>query len=272
MLLESLSGALRSRARPGLSTEAVLLRTLERGPVPARELWRSGRVSTQAMRTILNAATRQGMVALDRGEASLLAALAPVQPASCPPLEALVSQLELEHPHFPVPYGTADPRFTGGPGVDWRPVPRESDASVRALPMTALLSQALVAFAIEYEDHHAGPLQWAGNLLQHAYDDGAGVPPLPEIGTHSVKNLVRLGILTGDQDGVRLSAVGRAMRDAYQPLSEQVESRWRRAFGSSLVDEVVDAAGEVGPSGPFPLVAWTGGEFALVDWAAGARP
>ena len=131
--------------------------------------------------------------------------------------------------------------------------------------MTALLSQALVAFAIEYENHHAGPLQWAGNLLQKARDDGGGIPPLPEIGTHSLQNLNRLGIVTRDQDEARLTAVGRAMRDAYQPLCEQVESRWRRTFGASLVDEVVDAVGVVGPSRPFPLVAWTGSEFALVD-------
>ena len=149
MLVESMSAAFQSRVRPGLSTEAVLLRTLERGPAPVETLWRSGRVSKRAMKTIVNAATRQNLVALNDGKVSLLAPLPPVAPASCPPLEALVSQLDFEHPHFPVPYGTADPRFTGGPGVDWKPVPRQTDTMVRGLPMTALLSQALVAFAIE---------------------------------------------------------------------------------------------------------------------------
>jgi len=55
------------------------------------------------------------------------------------------------------------------------------------------------------------------------------------------------------------------MRDAYQPLCQQVESAWRRKFGSSLLDEVIDAVGGVGPSRPFPLVTWTGDEFALLD-------
>jgi hypothetical protein len=51
-----------------------------------------------------------------------------------------------------VPYGTADPSFAaGGRGVDWKPVPRESTSKVEVLPMASLLSQALVAFAIEYE-------------------------------------------------------------------------------------------------------------------------
>src|SRR5215210_5556691 len=189
MLLESLSAAFQSRARPGLSTEAVLLRTLEAGPAPIRELWRIGRVSKRAMETIVNAAMRQHMVALDDGTVSLLTSLPEADPASCPPLEALVSQLELEHPHFPVPYGTADPTFTGGPGVDWKPVPRGLDSSIGDLPISALLSQALVAFAIEYESRRVGPLQWAANILRTPDDDGGGFQPLPASGTHSVKNL-----------------------------------------------------------------------------------
>ena len=265
MLLESLSAAFQSRARPGLSTEAVLLRTLEPGPAPIKELWRIGRVSKRAMETIVNAAMRQDMVALDDGAVSLLASLPEADPASCPPLEALVSQLELEHPHFPVPYGTADPSFTGGPGVDWKPVPRGSDSNVGDLSMTALLSQALVAFAIEYENRRRGPIQWAANILQTLDDQGVGLLRLPERGTHSVKNLVRLGILAQDHQAVRPTALGRAMRDAYRPLCEQVESRWRHRYGSSLLDEVVDAVGAAGQCRPFPLVAWTGREFSLLD-------
>ena len=55
------------------------------------------------------------------------------------------------------------------------------------------------------------------------------------------------------------------MRDAYEPLCEQIESRWRRRFGSALLDEVADAVGVVGEWRPFPLVAWTGSEFSLLD-------
>lgn len=265
MLLEPLSAAFHSRAHPGMSTEAVVLRALERGPVPVTELWRHGRVSKRAMKTMVNSATRQGMVAHAEGHLSLLVSLPPVEPASCPPLEALVCRLELEHPHFPVPYGTADPSFTGGPGVDWKPVPRESASTVGDLPTSALLSQALVAFAIEYESRRVGPIQWAANILRTLGDDGAGLPPLPASGTHSVKNLIRLGILTEDHGAARPTAAGRAMRDAYQPLCEEIEARWRRKFGSSLVDEVVDAVGAGGGCPPFPLVAWTGSEFSLLD-------
>ncbi len=265
MLVEALSGAFESRHRPGLCTEAVLLRALEGGAVPAKEVWRDGRVSKRAMKSIVNAAARLGMVALDGGEVRLLVSLPPIEPASCPPLEALVSQLELEHPHFPVPYGTADPSFAGGgPGVDWKPVPRESASSVEGLPMTALLSQALVAFALEYEKERRGPIQWAANILREAGDDGAYLPPLPKRGTHSVPNLERLGIVSVDRDKVvRLTAAGRAMRDAYGPLCEQIESRWRDRLGS-LIDESIDAVRVDGDWRPFPLVAWTGAEFSLL--------
>lgn len=126
--------------------------------------------------------------------------------------------------------------------------------------MTALLSQALVAFAIDYESRRGGPIQWGANILRTLGDDGAGLPPLPASGTHSVKNLVRLGIITKGDGAVRPSATGRAMRDAYQPLCEQIESQGRQRFGSTLVDEVdevVEAVEVVGKWRPFPLVVWT---------------
>lgn len=217
------------------------------------------------MKTIVNAATRLEMVAVDNGEVSLVVSLPPVEAASCPPLEALVSQLALEHPHFPVPYGTADPRFTGGPGIDWKPVRRGSQSSVGDLPMTALLSQAIVGFAIEYESGGGGPIQWAANILQTLDDRGMGLPPLPERGIHSVDNLVRVGIVARDRGAVRPTARGRALRDAYGPLCDHIESRWRDQFGSSLVDEVIDAVGMSKNWRPFPLVTWTGREFSLLE-------
>lgn len=267
MLLETLSGAFQSLTRPGLCTESVLLRPLQDGPLPAAELWRHGRVSKRAMKTIVNAAAKQGMVEVDGGEVRLLVSLPPIEPASCPPLEALVSQLELEHPHFPVPYGTADPSFRGrGPGgVDWKPVPRQPTSSVEGLPLTALLSQALVAFAIDYEKERRGPIQWAANVLQGIADDGVEVPSLPKTGTISMRNLERMGVGTVDRDNiVRLTTRGRAMRDAYRPLCEQIESQWRDQMGASLIDEIVQAVRVEGNWRPFPLVAWTGAEFSVV--------
>jgi hypothetical protein len=117
-------------------------------------------------------------------------------------------------------------------------------SSAEGLSMTALLSQALVAFAIEYEQQRRGPIQWAANILDGLDDVGADVAPVPGRGPHTVANLERLRIVTVGQDKVvRLAARGRAMRDAYRPLCERVESRWRRRMGSSLIDQIIDAVG-----------------------------
>lgn len=267
-LVGSLSGAFLSRARPGLCTEAVLLRALEGEPRPAKELWWRGRVSKRAIKTILNAAAKRGMVEINGEEVQLVASLPSSEPASCPPLEALVSQLELEHPHFPVPYGAVDPTFCGrrGGGRDWKPVRREPASSVEGLPMTALLSQALVAFAIDYEKGRRGPIQWAANILDGLDAVSVDVAPVPNCGPHTVANLQRLNIVTVDQDEVvRLTPRGRVMRDAYRPLCEGVESRWRQRLGSSLIDQTIDAVGVDGDWPAFPLIAWDGTEFSTVD-------
>jgi hypothetical protein len=89
--------------------------------------------------------------------------------------------------------------------------------------MTALLSQALVAFAIEYEQQRRGPIQWAANILDGLDRVGADVAPVPDLGPHTVANLQRLRIVTIGQDKiVRLTARGRAMRDACRPLCDRV--------------------------------------------------
>ncbi len=109
-------------------------------------------------------------------------------------LEALVSQLHLELPHFPASYGPSDPSITGGiytqasaagdvppHGQDWPVVLRGEGDTVSPLPLAALLSQALVAFAIDYEcDAHMGLAQSA-NILRLIDDDGVALDDLPAL-------------------------------------------------------------------------------------------
>ena len=217
------------------------------------------------MRTIVNAAVRQHLVAVDGGHVRLLTRLPQAEPASCAPLRALVSQLDLEHPHFPVPYGTMDPRFTGGQGVDWKPVPRTSPSTVDDLPMTALLSQVLVAFAIDYESERRGPIQWAANALRGLDGRRLDDPATPGHAPHNVPQLQRKGVVTIDPSGVvRLTARGRAIRDSYRGVCERVDARWRARFGSPLLDEIAAAVHVDGGWPAFPLIAWTGDEFAAL--------
>lgn len=70
-------------------------------------------------------------------------------------LQQLVSQFDLEHPHFPLGYGAVDDSVTGGRAVpgsdqppfipphgkDWVPVLRGPGDTVTSLPLPALLSQ-----------------------------------------------------------------------------------------------------------------------------------
>jgi len=236
-LVGALSGAFVREARPGLCTEAVVLRPLADGPVAAKELWRHARVSKRAMTTLRKGAVRRGLVADDGNVVSLLVEPPATTPASCAPLAELVSRFELDHPDFPVTYGTADQSFTGGPGVDWKPVPRAG--SVDDKPLSALLAQALVAFGIYYERAGVGPIMWAELLRRGTVMFG--------MERHRV---------TPDTDR------GRFMLGSYEPTCAAIESSWRSQFGSSLIDDVI---GAVGPSSePFPVVAWTGGECVVL--------
>jgi len=111
-----------------------------------------------------------------------------------------------------------------------------------------------------------GPIQWAANILQGLDDVDADVAPIPDRGPHTVANLERLRIVTVGQDKVvRLTARGRAMRDAYRPLCEQVELGWRQRMGSSLIGQIIDTVGVDGDWRAFPLVAWNGAEFSTVS-------
>jgi hypothetical protein len=63
---------------------------------------------------------------------------------------------------------------------------------------------------------------------------------------------------------VRLTVLGRAVRDAYRPLAARIEAGWRERYGGTVIDEVESAIRLADPLGlpAFPVVVWTGVEFA----------
>ncbi len=277
MLVEALSGAFVAKVRGVAlaSTWANLLRVVADEGVALKDLPALTRLSRRAIKSVAHAAQNHRLVAIEGPNLRLTPAGRAVRPtpyfdaARCEPLAALVAQLELEHPHHLAPYGTADPSMTGGPGVDWKPVPRRPGGGEAALPIASLLSQALTAFAIDYERARLGPIVWAANLLAGIGDEGAPAAALPERGTHSVSNLVRLKVATVGAGGLlTLTPRGRAMRDAFAPLTARVEAEWRERHGADLIDAVIAALAAPDPDLPrFPVVAWTGAEFALMDVA-----
>ena len=130
-------------------------------------------------------------------------------------LVPVVSGLELEHPHFPIQYGTADPSMTGGPGQDWKPVPRVSSDGVASLSLIALLSQTFTALAMAYEQKN-GALGWVANVCAFVPDEGVPLATLPADATRHLSGMNRHGWIEVVGKDVRPTPLGRHLRDAHQ--------------------------------------------------------
>jgi len=212
------------------------------------QLTTDGRSAWQAGRSALQAADCAWQSRLGRGSASALRAS----------LEALVAKLELEFPHYPVRYGQTDDSMSGGRhvpeqarpprlpahGAEWPVVLRDRSAPVSTLPLSALLSQALVAFAIDYENAGMGSLATAANALRFIPDAGTALKnaPAAAVITGSGRSrLERHGIVVVERDAgsrtklVRLTPRGRRMRDGYVPLLAQIEDSWQVRYGRDVV-------------------------------------
>jgi Ser/Thr protein kinase RdoA (MazF antagonist) len=153
-------------------------------------------------------------------------------------LEQVVPQLDLELPHYPCQYGGSDSSVTGGPGIDWKPVPREQPSSVKRMPLMALLSQAWTAFAIDSESRGIW-LHLSALILRLLPDGPFPLEELPSdihlLDAHGNLHygLARLMMLTGGH--VQLNADGRQSRDAYLPATTAIERDWSARFGPEPV-------------------------------------
>ncbi|HLH03846.1 MAG TPA: hypothetical protein VKX25_13830 [Bryobacteraceae bacterium] len=236
---------------PSLDEWANLLRVIEERGVERRDLPRLLRLSKRAVRTRLATALRRGWITGDR-RVSLTKSGAEI--ARCwrrleaqaeahwcertgaenarqlrTALEVFVSQLPLEHPHYPANYGLVDASITGGSGMDWRAVPRAAGDTLCELSMTALLAQTAVAFAMEYEQRSPVALAWNGSMLQRIPPEGRAAR---EVGANvAVAALRRHGFLTGE-DVLRLTARGRAASEGHAAWIREVEAEWRERFGA----------------------------------------
>lgn len=182
-------------------------------------------------------------------------------------LEQLVCRIPLELPHFPASYGAADPSATGGTfvqnrkrkegvpahGQDWAPVWRaEGDDSVSALPITALLSQALMAFTIDYEDHFPWPLNSTANVLVHITTERRPLADLPA--DHGItgngKSLLERHLIVevfkeGTTKLVALHYRGEQVMFNHPLRLEKTEAEWRGRYGGELIDALRAALADV---------------------------
>jgi hypothetical protein len=246
------------------------------------------RLSRRAIKTTLDGMVRSGWASVDEGVVNLAdvaraarddwgVAVAtaesrwPSTSSLRAPLEAVVSSLELEHPYYPCGYGAADWRISGGRGADWRAVPRDPDAdTVSSLLVLAMLSQALVGFAVAYEEQVSFPLLVGVHFDTDFADGGptlADAPVALAIAGNGNSSLERHGLVTVDRSKrVRLTSLGLQVRVAYRPAVEAVETSWAAAPALRDALEALDVHG-VGHA-DHPDVRYVGGHVGFAEASA----
>lgn len=182
-------------------------------------------------------------------------------------LVSIVGRLDVELPHHIASYGQGDPSITGGGyipaesgppripghGREWPVVRRKGGVSVAELPLTALLSQTLAAFTIDYDEGVEtvmGGLHGVTRFLRSFGRDGM---PLGEASQLAGVNgtgragLERHGLVAveasarGKQRTVLLTALGRRLCERYPGRVVEIESQWRGQFGPKVVDRMRSA-------------------------------
>ena len=173
-------------------------------------------------------------------------------------LSTVADRLPVELPHYPAAYGAADPSVTGGNyipedpgppripahGQDWPVVLREPGKEARHLPLVALLSQVLAAFAIDYERERFGSLPAVSNFLRFVGDDGVTLGRAQALGgvagngktlhERHLDVVVEPGRPRDMSRRVFLTPKARRVRDAYPRLVMEIEDRWREQYASTI--------------------------------------
>ena len=185
-------------------------------------------------------------------------------------LSSLVDRLPVELPHYVTGYGAGDPSVTGGDyvledpgpprvpahGQDWPVVIREPGSTAADLPMPALLSQVLAAFAIDYERERLGHLSVVSNFLRLVGDEGVTLERAQALGGVSGNGktlherhldvVVEPGRARDKGRRVYLTPKSRRMRDAYPHLVTEIEQRWCEEYGDAVgaMRSALNAMGE----------------------------
>jgi hypothetical protein len=159
-----------------------------------------------------------------------------------------------------------------------------SGADPATLPLWALLSRTLLAFATEFEGDSGRSLAIGANLLRVLTEDGVrsrDVPALAGISKAAVAFTMGPATKQGlvvEEPGpagsrwkvTRLTSSGTRAQHAYASLAAAIEDRWRSRFGDARVDALRDAMEPLAIGDPPPLF---GGLTPYPDgWRAQVKP
>ena len=195
------------------------------------------------------------------------------------PLTSMVSRLDPGLPDCLPILGAA--LLSQGP--DPRLPPRPDGTAPEALPLSALLSRVLLAFALEYEREAGLSLAVAANVLRVLGAEGTRLRDLPALtGTSTESVRWALGILTrGDLAAeepdpaasrgkvARLTPGGLDARHLYHELTGTIERRWDDRFTPGVTGALRASLEPLAVGQPPPLFG--GLEPYPDNWRAAAR-
>jgi DNA-binding MarR family transcriptional regulator len=160
---------------------------------------------------------------------------------------ALISRIDIDLPDcLPIlGYGL----FSRGPGDNRRTAAGGEDRMDSRLPLSALVSRVLLAFAIEFECDSDLSLAISANVVRVLNDKGVRVQDLPHL-TGVSKEAIRMamGILAKKRVAVvepdpkgsrakiaRLTRKGRETQETYRQTLGIIEERWKARFGIDAI-------------------------------------
>ena len=137
------------------------------------------------------------------------------------------------------------------------------------LPLWALLSRPLLAFATQYEAEPGPSIAVSANVLRVLTDTGVPTSDIPALGGVSKESVAMAagwlrtaGLVTEGPDAAggrrkitRLTPHGARARDEYPALAAGIERDWRTRFGDAVVSALRESLAPLLAGDPPPLAA-----------------
>ena len=166
-----------------------------------------------------------------------------------------------------VPAGALAPGTAAAPVETVSPAAAGAEAGAVDLPLWALLSRPLLAFAAQYEAEPGPSLPVSANVLRVLADAGTATSEIPALGGVSKESVAMAvgwlrsaGLVTEGPDPAggrrritKLTPRGVRARDRYPALAADIERDWRARFGGATVSALRESVAPLLAGDPPPL-------------------